>query len=294
MTRVTGAEQPLTRAPAEQFLVNLRNALLMFNATTDSAWFHSPLGRPALETVGGALVVLGAATALWLARRGDWRSAALLASVPLLLLSSVLALAFPDENPSLTRTAGALPAVACLAGLALAFAGRRLSEAARAGGSAAFLALCAALFIWMERNTVQRYFGEYGEQYAISAPNTGEIAAVVNGFLALGGDRAHAYIVGWPFGPDYRAVGLLIGDLGWEGNLWEGDGQESARAAAAAGHAADPARKLYIVGGQNALANVRILQDLYPDAVVTRHPSAAAGHEFSSVFVPGEARVGQP
>jgi hypothetical protein len=290
ISRVTGSEQALGHSAPLQFAINMGNALLMVNARSDSAWFHSPPGRPALETVGGALVVLGALTALWRARRGDWRSAAAVAIVPLLLLSSVMALAFPSENPSLTRASAALPIVVCLGGLAVATLGDQLRRGYGAWGSAGFLVVCAWLAVAMMRGTTQRYFVEYRDQYSRAAPNTNEMAAVIRGFLALGGDRQHAYLVGWPFGADYRAIGQLIGDLEWGGHLWVDPGTESARAAQAQGHPADPARKLYIIGGDNAQANVQILQGLYPNAIVTRHDSPIDGRDFSSVFVPGEAR----
>jgi hypothetical protein len=296
LSRVTAEEHPLMESPLLQLPANVKNALLMFNYTSDSAWFHSPAGYPALETVGGALVVLGAVLMLLRAAHGDWRGLAFLVAVPLLLLSSAMALAFPSENPSLTRSAGAIPVVVVMAALPLAFLGQRLRDWGGAWGSVAFMALCLPLFVWMGSNTQTRYFVKYREQYDNSTPNTSEMAEVINGFVAMGGDRDHAYIVSWSNGPDYRAIGQLIGDIHWPNNLFDvaSDGERSAQEAIRQGHAEDPARKLYIVGGPAVQENLTTLEDLYPSAIVTHHPSHVEGKDFWSVFVPGPAPAAAP
>jgi hypothetical protein len=269
-----------------QFMTNLRNGLLMFNATSDS-WFHSPANRPALETIGGVLVVLGAMTALWRWRHGDWRTGSLVLMVPILILSSVMALAFPEENPSLTRASGALVPVVCLAALPIVFIGGRLRRAWPTGGPAAYFGLAAVLFGVMASNTNTRYFAEYGELYARSSHRTSDMADVIGHFLQFGGDLSRAYIVSWPHGPDYRAVAALVGDLDWNGNLWDdaSDGERSALQAERLGHAGDPVRKIYIVGGPYAAENLEELARLYPNAIVTHHPSRFEGKDFWSVFV---------
>jgi 4-amino-4-deoxy-L-arabinose transferase-like glycosyltransferase len=282
VTRLEGPQDPLA-----QFAENMKNGLLMFNATSDS-WFHSPAGRPALETIGGALFVLGVLTALWHWRRGDWRLGALVPMVPLLILSSVMALAFPGENPSLTRAAGALVPVAILAALPLGFTARRLREAWGGDGTAVFFLLTTGLFVAMASGTNSRYFGEYEELYARSSHRTRDMGELVSHFLALGGTADHAYIVSWPHGPDYRAVAAQIGDLDWNGNLWDdaSGGEQSARAVERLGHPQDPSRKLYIVGGPFAADNLAELARLYPTALVTFHPARFEGKELWSVLVP--------
>ena len=52
-------------------------------------------------------------------RQRHWLDLFLLVSVPLLMLPSILSLAFPDENPSLNRTGGAIIPVFLIAALAL-------------------------------------------------------------------------------------------------------------------------------------------------------------------------------
>lgn len=289
LSRVTDAETAIPGPVRDVFVSNWRNALLMFNWTSDSAWFQSPTGRPALETVGGALVVLGALTAVHRALRGDWRSAAILAAIPVLLSSSALSLAFPIENPSLSRAAGTVIPVVILVGLALDFLRRRLSEAGGSTGTIAFFALTAGLFVAMDRNTATRYFVEYRALYNQSTHPTIQYAEVIRTFENLGGDLDHAYLVGWAHGPDFRAIGKLAGDLEWGGLLWRAAGDGSDAVLAADAHASDPVRKLYLVGGPQSLSNIEHLESLYPGAVVTEHRTEVPSQGFWSVFVPGKA-----
>jgi hypothetical protein len=113
---------------------------------------------------------------------------------------------------------------------------------------------------------------------------------VIRAFGDLGGDLEHAYLVSWPHGWDYRALGIELGDPDWR-NVLEGNGADMTDAVEAArGHASDPARKLYIVGGpgDTPTRNLETLQGIYPDAVVTRHEGHYADKGFFSVYVPGD------
>lgn len=286
LSRVSGAEVALAQPPLQQLLSNYQTALLMFNVTSDAAWFHSPAGRPALETVGGALLVLGALTALARLLRGDWKSGVLLVAVPVMLLSSAMALAFPVEVPHLTRASGALPAVAVLVALPLPHIGRRWAETLGRVGTLVYLALLAILFLSMARNTDVRVFQEYRTGYDNASHPTREGAEVARAFLTLGGDLEHVYLVSWPHGWDYRALALMLGDADWR-NVLEGTRPDMSDAVEGAGlHVEDPSAKLYFVGGPNADANIQHLRRIHPDAVVTMHPSRMPGKDFWSVYVP--------
>jgi hypothetical protein len=286
LSRVTEAETALENPAFLQFLINYKNALLMFNITSDSAWFHSPPGRPALETVAGALLVLGLVTALVRVWRGDWRLGSLILVVPIMLLASAMAIAFPIEVPHLSRAAGALPAVAVLAALPLwSLAGLWRSALGRAG-SVVFVVLAAVLFLMMMWGTSTRVFDEYRTSYDNSSLPTREGAEVGEAFVELGGDIEHIYLVSWPYGWDYRALGMQLGDPEWH-NVLEGSQANMADAVLAAGeHASDPAPKLYLVGGPIARANIERLLEYYPDAVVVHHDYPVEGKDFWSVYVP--------
>jgi hypothetical protein len=78
----------------------------MFFWDNGKIWAHSVMNRPALDLVSAALFLPG--VTLMLARYGrqrDWRDIFLILSIPLLMMPSILSLAFPQENPSLTAPA---------------------------------------------------------------------------------------------------------------------------------------------------------------------------------------------
>jgi hypothetical protein len=291
-TRMSGIERPLDNPPARQLAINIEHALLMFNRTSDSAWFSSPPGRPALETLGGALLVLGVVTALARGRRGDWRSTALLVVLPVMLTSTIMSLAFPNENPSLGRAAGAIPATVLLAALPLGELWRwwRGVDRTRAGqrwGTVVFLVLCTWVFVAMAGGARTRVFTEYRRAYDDGTHPTREGAAVIRAFQTLGGDVTHAYIVGWPYSWDYRAIGIQLGHPEWNNVLQGTEPQFGNAVKDAGGQKGDPARKLYLVGGSVAQANIAYLLELYPGAVVTRHAGHVPDKDFYSVLVPG-------
>jgi len=290
LTRITDAEIPLENPALTQFFINLKNGLLMFNLTSDSAWFQSPANRPALETVGGALVALGLGVMLYRAWRRDWRLGTVVAIIPVMLLSSILSLAFPRENPSLSRASAALPMVMVLAALPLPALGARWRAAWGAAGAVAYGGLLAGLFWWMAGNTTARYFAEYRDSYDNSTHNTSEGADVVRSFVTLGGEVNHASYVGWENGWDYRAIGFMLGRPDWPGLIGPGaksDWSEAAESARAL--AGDPARKLFIVGGPFVQHQIDTLRSIFPEAMVTHHTPRVPGKDFWTVFVP-EAR----
>jgi hypothetical protein len=286
---MTGAEKALDHPVLEQLAINVRHALLMFNLTEDQAWFQNPAGRPALETVGGALFFLGVLTALYLATRRDWRIGMLLVIVPVMLSSSFMALAFPNENPSWSRAAGALPAVMVLVALPLTVLGAWWQGAARWAGVLVYAVVLAATFVPMARNTTQRYFVEYRDGYNGASHNTSEGAAVARAYVQMGVPLSHVYLVGWDNGWDYRALGILLGDPSWNGLLWNPGGKD--HVSLARDHLADPGPKLYLVAGPEteATANVKALRAIFPTAVATRHAAAIPGKDFWSVYVPGKS-----
>lgn len=293
VSRMTGSEVPLSNPPWVQFRINMTRAALMVNRTSDSAWIHSPPGRPGLETVGAALFVLGVVTALArVARAADWRSGLVLLAYPLMLLSSALALAFPGEVPHLGRASGALPMVVLLAAMPLV----ALVDAWRAalGGAAARAAgvAGAALLTLAATNAWPRVFEEYRAGYDATTHNTSDGLAVARRFVDSGGDVDHVWVVGWPHGWDYRVIGIGLGRPGLQNLLWDdaSGGERSARRAA--DHVGDPAAKLYLLGGAGAERSVADLVAIFPDARATRHEGRLPGKAFWSVYVPPASEEG--
>lgn len=295
ITRLVG-DQPLEGAAFDQaldqnlrtqLLPNIQRALWMFNLTSDGAWFQSPPGRPALDTVAGALFLLGLVLVLVRGLRRDWRYLSLAAAIPLMLATSYLAIAFPRENPSLSRASGALPLAIVIAALPLpGLVARWRAALGRRGLAGASLAV-AGLLAWMAVGSWQRYFVEYRQIYDQSTHNTSEGAAAVRRFLDQdGADITHVYYVGWENGWDFRALAYLLGEPSWNGLLGGQKPDWSDAATAAQPQVADPAPKLYLVGGPFAQAQLDTLKGYFPDARVEQQPSRVPGKEFWTVTVP--------
>ncbi len=119
-TRMGDLERPLPGPPMTIFVENLWNAMTMFGYNDGLTWLHSIPLRPGMDVVGAALFYLGYVLIFvrWLQKR-RWEDLFLFLSVPLLMLPSILSLAFPIENPSLNRTAGAIIPVFIILALAL-------------------------------------------------------------------------------------------------------------------------------------------------------------------------------
>ncbi len=140
LTRVGSIERPLPGPVWQIFLQNLWNASIMFFWSNGGTWVHSVALRPALDVVSASLYAIGVIALLWrYIRQRHWVDLFLLVSIPILLLPSILSLAFPDENPSLNRTTGAWVPVFVIIGLSLdsilASLRRRLRQAGRLDNS---------------------------------------------------------------------------------------------------------------------------------------------------------------
>lgn len=278
-TRLTSAETAIPGEPLLIFLDNLRNVLLMFNYTSDRVWVANLPGQPAMDVVLGGLLVVGvvATIALSLRRRDPW-PALILAAGLLMLLPSALSIAFPQENPSVVRTGGALPVLmivcAVVPGLVIEHAlhgGRRLQPALVTAAVSLLVGLVVAL-------NYQRVFVAYPAQYCPRAQNAYDIANAMDAFVAAGGDRANAWIVGYPHWVDTRAVGIWIGDIGLPNTVI------GPKEAAAVDLNGQPGWFALNVADQAALAT---LQTRYPQGqarVVSG--SQCAGREFVVFEVP--------
>src|SRR6266498_1217502 len=119
-SRLGNANLGLSSEVLQTFFINLGRGLLMFNWDDGNIWINSLTHRPALDVVTGALFVIGIILLIARYINGhDWRDLFLLVSIPLLLMPSVLSLAFPDENPALNRAGGAAVSAILVSALAL-------------------------------------------------------------------------------------------------------------------------------------------------------------------------------
>lgn len=277
MTRLGSVEQPLPGPAWLIFLQNLWNALTMFAWDNGEVWVVSIPGRPALDFIASALFHLGLVLVLLrYIKQRHWLDLFLLLSIPLLLMPSILSLAFPNENPILNRTSGALVPVFVISGLALN--GLLASAKARlpAWGGKLVWGLALVLFAWSARNNYDLVFNQYQRSYELSAWNTSEMGEVVREFGALFGQTETAWVVAYPYWVDTRLVGMNAGEPTRDMAIWSESFPDTLD---------DPRPKMFLVKPDDT-ADLDLLKEMYPQAVLTLYDSEIPDRDFIIFIVP--------
>lgn len=215
-------------------LSNIRNALLMYNWKGDVAWITAAPNEPQMDVYTGTLLVVGLGA--WLARMVRRRDAAAWLMPPMLfimLLPSALSIAYPIENPSATRTSGTLPEAYLFAALPLALI---IVSARRAfpgrGGLAVGVIGAGLLLVGAWSANWNTYFGEYHTTYLLSSPAPySEAGQILRGFAESTGSSGNAFVIGYPFWWDHRAVGIEAGYMDWPNGIPDPDGDHHGRLA---------------------------------------------------------------
>jgi 4-amino-4-deoxy-L-arabinose transferase-like glycosyltransferase len=282
LTRLANLEQPLPAPWYQIFLSNTWNALTLFNWDNGDIWVHSLPDRPALDMVTGALFLLGVVLLLVrYARTRQWPDIFLLLSIPILLLPSILSLAFPEENPSLNRTAGALVPAFLVAALAL----DGFISVWTQGGRRSLVGY-ALIAVLLATSALQNYdlvFRQYDQEFRNSAWNTSEMGAVIKQFGLVYGETDTAWVVPFPYWVDTRLVGVWAGIPNRDFALWTDQLPESLEYTGPKLFLARANMENPDINDQKA---VDALKKLYPQGSLSLHRSAVPGHDFWIYFVP--------
>jgi Dolichyl-phosphate-mannose-protein mannosyltransferase len=271
MTRLTSAETSLPGPVWQIFLSNLYRALLMFNWDNGSIWVHSVPGRPALDVVTAALFVIGVLlVTIRYVRQRDWRDLLLLVSIPILLLPSVLSLAFPGENPSLNRTGGAAVAVFVVSALALDGFVSSLSGAGSARRLVIAYGLLALLFTASAYQNYDLVFNKFDVSFKSGAWNTSEMGKLISEFRDKYGETDTVWVVPFPYWVDTRLPGVWAGIPNRDFALWPDNFKSTLSI-----HG--PKMIIYKL---DDLETEKALRVLYPNGVFTRYTSSYANKDF--------------
>ncbi len=212
-------------ANVPNLLYNVQNALLMFHWRGDSAWFHNADRNPALDWAAGGLLIVGIGA--WLARaarRGDAFAWTFIPASLIMMLPSILALAFPDENPSHTRISGVLPGVFLLAALPLGMIVMELRRLNRRAGMVLAVIGCAAVLGVGLVKVQTDYFGEYRDLYQRTVLPYSEAGALLRRFAVdQGNGYGNAFMLAYPYWWDHRALGAEGGAIRWDNSILETD-----------------------------------------------------------------------
>jgi hypothetical protein len=196
---------------------NVRNALLMFNWKGDVAWINGAPNAPTMDTFSGALLIIGlAAWGVRMVRRRDMFDWLIPLALVIMLMPSALSIAYPVENPSHTRTSGALPEAYLIAALPLALLTQsviRLAPGRRgqliAVGMVAFVVLASYTF-----NT-RTYFVDHIDAYIEASLPYSEAGRILRGFAESDGTYGNAFMIAFPHWWDHRAIGINAGKPDW-------------------------------------------------------------------------------
>jgi hypothetical protein len=289
VTRLSGLEHPMSTPAAVAFIRNTGRALAMFSWSNGEVWTASVPFRPALEIASGALFWIGVVGVfLTYLRNRNWLHLFLLLAVPLLMLPSILALAFPNENPNLYRTGGAAIPAFLLAALALEGIMAGLEKSAQALstrlnrnnlakiGLITAWALAAALFYISARQSYELVFTRYRQEYTLAAWNTSEMGELVHNFAGTYGQVNNVWVMGYPYWVDTRLVGITSGYPLHNFALFTKDVNNLPD---------NPEAKLFIINPQDWEA-LDALQKRFSQGVLSSYPVKTPGKEFLIFFVP--------
>ncbi|MDK2982227.1 MAG: hypothetical protein PWQ55_2574 [Chloroflexota bacterium] len=272
LTRLTSVEHTVEGSTLLVFLNNLWKSLVMFFYDNGQIWVHSIPHRPALDMVTAGFFFVGLIYQVkkYLARR-QWEDLALLVAIPVLMLPSILSLAFPDENPSLNRSGGAIVPVFLIAAIGVYQCAKGLFNKAEPWLSRAVLAVF--LLLSLACGAYQNYdlvFNQYAEEFMAGAWNTSEIGAVIRDFIAQGNPPENAHVVPYPYWVDTRLVGINAGQPDMDYALWAEDFD---------GTLGTPGNQLFILKPEDS-ASLQALKKLYPQGDESVFYSKTAGKNF--------------
>ncbi|MBN1145628.1 MAG: glycosyltransferase family 39 protein [Anaerolineales bacterium] len=277
LSRMGSLERPIEDPVWLIFLNNMGRALAMFSWDAGEVWPISIPHYPALDVVAGALFYMGAGLLLIrYLRRRHWLDLFLLVSIPVLLLPSVLALAFPAENPNLYRTGGAMVPVFLMVAIALDGLVTALSSRIGSPGGA-LLAWVVALLLFgcSAGQSYSLVFDRYYSQYRLSAWNSSEMGQVARDFIDTVGSPENVWVMGYPHWVDTRLVAINSGYPGRDYQLFLDQLDSTTQIQGA---------KLFIMNLEDEQA-IQALSLLYPQGWFQLYTSKVETKDFLMFFV---------
>ena len=225
LSRLTSMENPINGSVLLIFINNLWKSLIMVFYKNGVVWVNSIPNRPALDVVSAVFFLYGAIILIKeYERTKSWQVSSLLISIPVLMLPSVMSLAFPQENPALNRSGGAIVPIFIIIGIGfyqfikiiLEDNKRMLSKLT--GGFIALALLLISLF-----QNYDLVFNQYSNQFLANAWNTSEIGSVISQFVDKGNSPDNAFVIPFPHWVDTRLVGMTAGFPRKDYALWAED-----------------------------------------------------------------------
>jgi len=281
LSRVGTIERQYPEPVGQIFISNLAKAWVMPWWDDGEIWVHSVTHRPALDLVTAAFFLIGTLLVLIrYVRRRHWLDLFLVILVPLLMMPSILSLAFPAENPSLNRTGAAYIPIFITAAIGFETFARSLKlRFASIPGWIVTNGVLVVLFLWSASLNFDLTFNQYGKVFLASTWNTSQIGAVISQFASTVGTLDTAHVVPYPHWVDTRVVGIVTGNVTRDFALWP-DKFESTLS--------ERRPQLFILKPDDKAALAK-LQTLYPTGVAAPYASRREGKDFVIFQVPSRA-----
>jgi hypothetical protein len=228
-----------------------------------------------LDVVSGVLFLLGALLLiLRYVRSRHWTDLFVLLAVPLTQMPSILSLAFPDENPSLNRAAGAIVPAFLIVGIGLdgliTAMGSSKKRAALGWGLAGILLIVSSF------QNFDLVFRQYNNQYTEGAWNTSNMGAVMKDAIEEGVPVDNVWIVPYPYWVDTRLAPIWAGVPGRDIAMPR---EELAKTQEASG----PKVFMLMIDDAESLA---MLQTMYPQGKLEKFEADMDSHDFMVFRVP--------
>jgi hypothetical protein len=250
----------------------------MFNVKGDVVVVNTIPGSPVLGTISAALFLLGIGYLLWrLLPHRDRRALYILVTLFILLLPSILSLAYPQENPSVVRTGGAIPWVMLAAALPLTITIQRVNSLPGTAAKLTPALLIITLVVITILYNYNWYFVRYDATIRRSLWNSTEMGMVMQNFVQKGGDPGNLYHVPYPHWVDTRNIGINAGYVRWANSLSDDDWFEF--------NTLNDGPKLFLLFPDDA-RNLRRLQFLFPQGQIEIYDSSREGKDFIIYRVP--------
>ncbi|MBI9046461.1 MAG: glycosyltransferase family 39 protein, partial [Anaerolineaceae bacterium] len=278
MSRLSSVEKDIPGPVFLVFLKNVWDSLIMFFWNNGNIWVHSVTGRPALDVISAVFFFQGLIiVASRYIRDRNWVDIFLLLSIPLLMMPSILSLAFPEENPSLNRSGGAIIPVFLIAGIGFENLFSFLWKKTLSNSSRAFVIVLGIGLLSMSMiQNKDLVFNQYKNQFSAGAWNTSEMGKLIQAFSESTGDLDRAYVVPFPHWVDTRLVGINAGYPQKDYALWPEDfwSVETVNGA-----------KMFIIKPEDQ-TSIAALLEMFPEGLLTLHESPYDGKDFYMLYVP--------
>jgi hypothetical protein len=260
------------------FIKNVWDGLLMFNWDSGEIWVNSIVGSPSLEIVSGAAFILGLVLVIGrYAREKRWEDGMLLWGIPILMLPSTLALAFPQENPAPSRVGGVMVLVFILAAMGIEAILRAVRQ--RMGGVLGLrlaVVLGVSLMLVSIGHNYQLTFHTFTENYRQNVKDTSDMGTVIAQFTDTVGSPDQAWVVAVPHWVDTRLVGINAGFPIKDFAIWEDDLDETLMV---------DSPKLFLLKYDDE-TGLETLETLYPQGNFSVYTAEIPDHSFIIYSVP--------